>query len=430
MATEVIMPKFGLSMEEGSISEWLVKEGDAVTEGQPIAEINSEKLTNTALATANGVIARILADEGESLPCGSPIAIIAAEGESYEAGTPPAPILAAPSSDEVVVEAVSVDFVPLEKTSVQASKITPRAKKLAEAKGLSYEHIQGTGLHGFITIEDLMREGRALAAQPTEASPEPIVPVTAPPASTAVPPSFPTVAAPVYAPALEDEEVLAMDPMQRAICDSMYSSMTQAAQTTLMTEANVRNLVAVYWKLKPKYTAAGLKLSYTALLIKAVAMALENHPHVRMHMLDANHYTVIQNLDIGIAVDIPGGLVVPVVRGANLKDLRTICQDLSDITDRAKRRTLTEQDLGNGAITITNLGMFGVTYFTPILNAPEPCIIGVGGITEKAVVREGGIFSDPVMNLSVTHDHRITNGAPTARFLQEVVGNLNDFRWV
>lgn len=159
-------------------------------------------------------------------------------------------------------------------------------------------------------------------------------------------------------------------------------------------------------------------------------MALEEHPDIRTQVVDDAHVRVVNNIDIGVAVDIEGGLIVPVIREANLKDLRTICRDLADITARARNNQLTADDMGNAVMTISNVGTFGVRYFTPILNAPESVILGVGAMTDTPVVVDGGIFVHPLMGLSLTYDHRVINGAPAARFLTKIKKNLEDFRWV
>lgn len=218
--------------------------------------------------------------------------------------------------------------------------------------------------------------------------------------------------------------------MQAAVCKGMMNSLQGSAQATITTEADVTGLVKTYKSIKGKYKNAGVKLSYTAMLIKSVAQALENHPDMRMSMADANHIKTTARISVGCAVDVPGGLIVPVIRDANLKDLRTICLELSDLTERAKAGKLSSDELGNATITISNLGMFGITYFTPVLNAPESAILGVGGIVEKVLVKDGGFYPGSVMNLSLTHDHRVINGAPAARFLQEVVTGLQDFKWL
>ena len=438
MAIEIPMPKFGLSMEEGTIGAWLVKEGDAVKKGQPIAEVASEKLSNDAVAPQDGVIQKLLLEEGDTRPCGDAIALLAAEGEGAEpdavTGASPiakageeysaAPVAAAVSAPAVAKAPAAKAGMPSSAPLVGGGKITPRAEKIAQEQGLAWDHIQGTGRHGLITIDDLKREGKPLA--------EGAAPVaSAAPAASAPVVSAPAAAAPaeVFVPAKDGEVVTALNPMQKAIAGGMFQSLAGTAQTTIMTEANVHALVDVYKSLKPKYTAAGVKLSYTAMLIKAVAQALEEHPAVRMRLVDEAHCTTMENIDIGVAVDVPGGLIVPVIRAANLKDLRTICLELVDLSSRAQTGRLNEDEMGGAVITVTNLGMFGITYFTPVLNTPEPCILGCGAIVDKPTVRDGGIFMDASMNLSLTHDHRIVNGAPAARFLQQVVAGLADFRW-
>ncbi len=424
MPISIIMPKFGLSMEEGTIGEWYVKEGDEVKKGAPIANIISEKLNNEATAPADGIVAQLLLGEGDTLPCGAPIAILAAPGEQMGPGAPAAAATAAPAAElapaphPVPAAAPAQAEVPCACASCDV-KITPRAKKIAEQRGLAYAHIAGTGRHGFITIEDLKREGRPAGETP---APAPAARAAVPAASAAPPP--------VFTPAAANETVLAMTPMQKAVSNGMAQSLAGTAQVTIMTEADVQPLVDVYNGLKGRYTAAGVKLSYTAMLVKAVAMALENHPAVRVRQVDEGHIAQMQAIDIGVAVDVPDGLVVPVIRAANLKDLRAICLELADLSARAQAGRLVEAELGGGVITISNLGMFGITYFTPVLNTPEPCLLGVGAIVQKPVIKDGGIFTAAAMNLSLTHDHRVVNGAPAARFLREVVDNLAAFRWV
>lgn len=430
MVTRVFMPKFGLSMEEGTIATWLVQEGDKVQKGDALAEINSEKLTNTAEAPADGVVRKLVLEEDETALCGALICILADSAEEDISGAlgEDAP------AGEVESEPVAASAAPQAPAPAPAAeiKITPRAKKRAEELGLEYAHITGTGIDGAITIADLKQFGRkkaaALVPPPAPAAPP------APPAPAAVPaPTSPAPTAeapqPVYASVSEGDQVVKMTPMQSTICKSMFASMSTSAQTTMATEANVQNLVQVYRSIKGKYTAAGVKLSYTAMIIKAVAMALENHPDVRTQMVDEKHFKICSNIDIGVAVDIPAGLIVPVIRQANLKDLRTICVELAALTEKAKAGTLSGDDLGGAVTTVTNLGMFGITYFTPVLNAPESTILGVGSIIRKPVERDGGIFMESVMNLSLTHDHRVSNGAPCARYLQEVVEGLQNFRW-
>ena len=446
MVTKVIMPKFGLSMETGVLGSWLVEEGDSVTKGSALAEITTDKITNTCEAPKDGILRKILLPEGEEAACGEAIAVLADTADediSAECGGSQSEGGAFADSAE---QAAAASPVP-EKAAPADIKITPRAKKVAEEQGLEYSHIQGTGLLGAITISDLKKHGIPRKDPASAAS------VSAAPASASVPASASglasasapasasgpsTASAPAAAPKAvfdtrpcEGEDVIVkMSTMETAIAKAMQNSLLTTAQATIATEAEITELVRVYKQLKGKYTNAGVKLSYTAMLIKAVAMALENHKALRSTMADENHIKISSRIHIGVAVDIPGGLIVPVIRDANMKDLRTICLELSDLTQRAKDNKLTSDQLGGATITITNLGMFGITYFTPVLNVPESAILGVGAIIEKLMVKDGGFYPASVMNFSLTHDHRIVNGAPAARFLKEVTASLQDFKWV
>ena len=441
MVTKVIMPKFGLSMETGVLGSWLVEEGASVTKGSALAEITTDKITNTCEAPKDGILRKILLPEGEEAACGEAIAVLADTADediSAECGGSQSEGGAFADSGE---QAAAASPVP-EKAAPADIKITPRAKKVAEEQGLEYSHIQGTGLLGAITISDVKKHGiprkdpagaASVSAAPASAS----VPASASapasasglasasvPASASAPASGPasasgpsTASAPAAAPKAvfdtrpcEVEDVIVkMSTMETAIAKAMQNSLLTTAQATIATEAEITELVRVYKQLKGKYTNAGVKLSYTAMLIKAVAMALENHKALRSTMADENHI---------------------VIRDANMKDLRTICLELSDLTQRAKDNKLTSDQLGGATITITNLGMFGITYFTPVLNVPESAILGVGAIIEKLMVKDGGFYPASVMNFSLTHDHRIVNGAPAARFLKEVTASLQDFKWV
>jgi len=444
MVTKVIMPKFGLSMETGVLGSWLVEEGASVTKGSALAEITTDKITNTCEAPKDGILRKILLPEGEEAACGEAIAVLADTADediSAECGGGQSEDSAFADSAE---QADAASPAP-EKAAPADIKITPRAKKVAEEQGLEYSHIQGTGLLGAITISDLKKHGiprkdpagaASVSAAPASAS----VPSSASgPSSASAPASGPsTASAPAAAPKAvfdtrpcEGEDVIVkMSTMETAIAKAMQNSLLTTAQATIATEAEITELVRVYKQLKGKYTNAGVKLSYTAMLIKAVAMALENHKALRSTMADETHIKISSRIHIGVAVDIPGGLIVPVIRDANMKDLRTICLELSDLTQRAKDNKLTSDQLGGATITITNLGMFGITYFTPVLNVPESAILGVGAIIEKLMVKDGGFYPASVMNFSLTHDHRIVNGAPAARFLKEVTASLQDFKWV
>ncbi|HBF5456368.1 TPA: 2-oxo acid dehydrogenase subunit E2 [Clostridioides difficile] len=412
MITEIKMPKFGLSMEDGTIGIWLIEEGAVVNKGDELLEIETDKITNTVEAPESGILRKILFEEGEVANCGETICIIADVNEDVSE----------------LNQTVKTDIEEEKDTSnfEQLTKITPRAKKIAEEKGINYSNIEGTGIHGAITIDDLknfmnknLKEKDINTNQNKATKKE----VRQDVASISQPKSAKTSIG-------ENDVVIKMTPIQNVIANKMHESLLTTAQTTIATEFEVTNLTKVYKGLKAKYKKAGVKMSYTALIIKAVAEALENHPKLRTQVFDENHFRVNDEINVGIAVDIPNGLLVPVIKSANLKDLRTICIELSDLNERAKNNQLNPDEMNNGTITITNLGMFGITYFTPVLNTPESAILGVGSIVEKVLVKEGAFYVGSIMNMSLTHDHRVVDGAPGARFLQEVTKNLLDFRWM
>ncbi|MEL7608923.1 MAG: 2-oxo acid dehydrogenase subunit E2 [Bacillota bacterium] len=470
MHINVGMPKFGLSMEEGTISAWLVKEGGAVKKGDPIAEIQSEKLTNNAVAPCDGSLVKILLREGESAPCGGDICAIECAGGDPEAvpkeapGQDAAPEAAkrgvplfsprakalaeragvnAPSiagtgeNNRVLIGDVrrAMEAPKARERAAQTSAagayvspagrapgsgapakvpITPRARKYAEQAGLAYAHIAGSGLLGMITIEDVKAHGRpALPGETAEKA-------QAAPAETL----------PAAARTAPGDGLVPMTAIRRATAEAMKKSLLESAQTTVMAEAHVAPLKELYERLKPKYLDAGVKLSYTALIVKAVAMALEEHPDIRLQVYDERSFRLSAQIDIGVAADAPAGLFVPVIRNANIKDIRTISLELEELAARNRAGKLSEGDAGGACMSVSNLGMLGVTGFTPVLNPPESAMLGVCAMVDRPVARGGGIRIEPVMNLCLTYDHRAINGAPAARFLQKIVQNLVEFAWI
>ncbi|KPI48861.1 hypothetical protein KW94_16245 [Clostridioides difficile] len=421
MITEVKMPKFGLSMEDGTIGTWLIEEGTIVNKGDELLEIETDKITNTVEATEDGVLRKILFEEGEVVNCGEIICIIADANEDISGLNPTVKTNIEKEEDTSSLEQIiEVKNLEIEK------RITPRAKKIAEEKGIDYSNIEGTGIHGAITIDDLKNfMNKNLEEKVIETNQSEVVEKGVRQDATSIP-QIKSAKTTIR----ENDVVTKMTQMQNIIAKKMHESLLTTAQTTIATELEITNLTKVYKSLKEKYKNAGIKLSYTALIIKAVAQALENHPKLRTQVFDENHFKINDEINVGVAVDIPNGLVVPVIKNANLKDLRTICIELSDLSEKAKNNQLNQDEMSNGTITITNLGMFGITYFTPVLNTPESAILGIGSIIEKVLVKEGAFYAGSVMNMSLTHDHRVVDGAPGARFLQEVTQNLLDFRWM
>lgn len=442
MATKEKMPKFGLSMEEGILGEWLVPVGTAVKRGERIAVIEAEKLTNDALATADGVMLKHYLEPGDSAPCGDPICLIGSEGETdSDAPAAPAPApVSAPRAADCTVDAMT-SATPIARASAEKQTVaaTPRAQAVIDSRKLDAAAIPATGKHGELTIDDV----RAAANAPAPAAPQGPVAIT--PRAKALAEKLRLSYAHIRGTGLlgmitvadvkaqgkpaSESRIVPMNGIQRATAVAMKKSLDNTAQTTVCIESPFGALVAAYQRLKPFYAAEGIKLSYTAMIVYAVSRALMNREDVRMQYLDEKNFVLPGGVHIGIAIDTEKGLIVPVVRNADQKPLRTICGDLSDLAARAKSGKLAEADFGGAVTTVTNLAMAGATSFTPILNPPETTILGVCKLRDMPVVKNGGVFVEPVMNLCLTYDHRVLNGAPACRYLQQVTDQLNETDW-
>lgn len=389
VATYIEMPKFGLAMEEGTITSWFKAVGDAVAKGEPVAEVITEKITNTVEAPASGVLKKILVHAGETAACGGAIGIIASAQEDISA-LPGSTVQATAAVGQPEIGPASV---PADKPAIGV-KITPRAQKFAEEHGLDYCLIPGTGIGGAVTIDDLKNYLTKGSAR-----------------------KFQAVITPEERPLGE---------LRKTIAKRMMESLAASAQTTMSMDVDATRLVELYKKRKAVYQEEGIKLTYTAFLVKAVAVALGKHPLFRTKLSASGRLKVDAGINIGIAVDMEDGLVVPVLKNADNKDLKTICKELETLSQKARQKQLDAEEMTGGVITVSNLGMFGVKYFTPILNFPESSILGVGALTEQLVVQDGGIFVKHMLNLSLTHDHRIIDGAPAARFLTEIKNLLGE----
>lgn len=415
------MPRYGANMEEGTVGQWLVSEGDEVSEGQVICEIEIEKLANDFEAPEDGVLRKILCDEGDSRECGAPIAIIAEADEDIsaleaeaESGEISANIDKTAPKEEPGDADTAAETVPAEKNAAkgpvrgtpgQGMTITPKALKLAEEKGVDYSGITGTGIHGAITRQDVKDfiapgggqtagSGRAAAARGT--GPKVAAPGTSAPMSTA----------------------------RRVTAEYMMKSLETTAQASIAADGDVTELVDRYRAAKEGFAEKSIKLSYTALIVKAMAAALVEHSLIRT-TAEGNTLRTAEEINIGVGVDAEYGLIVPVIQHADKKSLGEVCGDLVRLSDKARAGSLGPEETKNGTITLSNLGMFGVRYSTPILNPGESAIVGAGTLTQQPVILDGGIYSRWIISLSMTFDHRVIDGAPAARYLQAVIGYLN-----
>jgi len=374
MAAQITMPKLGLSMKTGTVAKWLKNEGDSVKKGEPVVEIMTEKITNTVEASEDGVLLKIVAAKGAKLPIGALLGVIGSEGEDISAllaeapGGTAAAASAAPAAGERI-------------------KISPAARKLAEENGIDYTRIKGTGPEGRITREDVER---AIAEGIPAADDRPTL------------------------------EVIPYEGMRRAIGDNMAHSWAVAPKVTHHTSVDLSGIIALRREINEGVKEKD-KVSITAFLVKAVAKALELKPAVNA-TLDGEEIKVLQDINIGVAVALPEGLIVPVVRNADQKDIYQVNKEIRDLAKRARRNKLEPDEMTGGTFTVTNLGAYGsVDWFTPIINQPESAILGVGRTVERPVVVNGEITIRPMLGLSLAFDHRVIDGAPAAEFLKVLI---------
>lgn len=396
MTTDVIMPKLGLTMKEGTIVEWTKKEGDRVEKGEPIVEVETEKISNVVEAPASGVLLKIFAAKGAVVPVTDVIAIIGEPGE--EVATRVAQKAEQPKIEEEVEKAGAIERPIAEQMIGEKIRISPLAKKLAEERGVDITRIKGTGPEGRIVKEDILKAAEATAPSTAQRSAE----------------------------GVEISETIAMTGTRKTIADRLAHSYHSAVHATVMTEVDMSKTVELRQKLLSEVKEkTGASLTYTGILVKAAAIALKNHRIVNS-TLEGDTIKVLKSINVGVAVDAEGGLIVPVIHDADNKTLIEIAPLLTELVEKARKKSLSMEEVSSGTFTITNLGMLGVHTFIPIINPPQAAILGAGSMDEKPVVIEGKIEVRTRMNLSLVYDHRIVDGAEAARFLQTLKQKLEN----
>lgn len=425
MPTEVVMPRLGLNMKEGLLVKWLARDGERVEKGQPLFVVETDKVTNQVEAEVGGILHHVVR-EGSSVPVAGLVAYILREGEALPSAVQPA----------VPQPGVGQPSVPPGPSAVPAQPVraSPAARRRARELGVGLQEVVGTGPDGAVTVEDVERHAAQKAAR--EAPPE----VRATPAArhlaqelgvdlASVTPSGPggritredvERAAREAALAPAAAEIVPLEGVRAVIAQRMHRSLQETAQVTLTTEVDATNLVQARSQVNAAREQAGLPpLSYNAILVKVVAVALSAFPYMNATFVEGAIHRH-KEIHVGVAVDTERGLLVPVVRNADRKSIAQIDAELRALVERALAGQSTLDDLSGGTFTITNLGALGVEVFTPVLNYPEVGILGVGRIAPKPVVYQGGLYIRERLPLSLTFDHRLVDGAPAARFLQRV----------
>jgi pyruvate dehydrogenase E2 component (dihydrolipoamide acetyltransferase) len=410
IAFEFKFPDIGEGLTEGEIVRWLVKEGDEVKEGEPLVEVETDKALAEIPSPRTGVILKILAREKEIVKVGQVIVIFGEKGESL-AELPPRP-----KSVGVVgeLEEAPEEAPPIE-TRAESIKpalvsehalATPAVRALAKGLAVDINQVKGTGPEGRVLEKDVRQ-----ASEAKEKSAEPPKKITK------------VKKYDLYG----YVDRIPLRGVRRSIAKAMVKSKYTAPHVTTMDEADVTEL----WKIREKEKRAaenkGIKLTILPFIFKAVIAGLMEHPYLNASLDDENEEIILKKyFSIGFATDTPEGLMVPVVKNAKDKSILELAQELTQLAEKARNRTIDLADLKGGTFTITNYGALGGIYGTPIINYPEVAILGVGKIKDTPVVRNGKIEIRKILNLALSFDHRVVDGGEAARFLNTVIARLED----
>ena len=404
MAYEILMPQLGLTMEEGTVSSWLKHEGDAVKAGEAILEITTDKLTNEVTSEHDGVLLKIVAQEGEDIPVKGLLGYIGEAGEQVGGAAAPAAV----PVEAVAPAAASAAVIAPAAVSAGGARIriSPFARKLAANMGVDYSALTGSGPSGRIVAKDIYAAAEARKSAPAVA---PAAPAAAPAAPAAKKGGLEL---------MEGDTIAKLSGMRKVVAERMLQSHTEIPPVTQNTKVDVTALMKFR---KSLIETAGKKFSVNDLILKATAKVLRAHPEV---LVSYDNGQVIQraHVNLGMAVALDAGLIVPDADKMGLDELAAKAKDLAT---RAKENKLTTDEYKGSTFSVSNLGMFGIETFTPIVNQPDAGILGVCAIQDELVMDdEGNISKHQVMRLSFTYDHRLIDGAVAAKFIMDLLDLL------
>ena len=471
MSTELNMPQMGYDMQEGTVVRWLVSEGAEVKEGDPVAEIETDKAVVEFESYASGLLHRILVPEGTAVPVGQAIAIVAEEGEEVsempepDAQSSETEQASADESAEVeeskeeAVPAGAEAPAPVEEAPAPAARLvraSPVARKLAEEKGIDLSKVAGTGPGGRITRDDVLAaEAAAPADEPEPVEPEEETPADEAPVAEATAEEAPEEAAAaeesvdeemeeeaVVEEASEDEEadeaaapepvepepdkdLVPLTRMRQQISRVTVKSKQEKPHFYVSAEVDMTRAMEFRRQANSDLESEGVRVTVNDLIIKACAKALEKHPKFNAY-LEGDAIRLNQSINIGVAIAQEEGLIVPAIMDCGNKSLRDIASDSKDLAARATSGSLQTQEYTGGTFAISNLGMFDVTSFAAIIHPPQTAVVAVGTVTKRPVVKDDEIVIAQMMTATLSADHRIVDGAEGAQFLIEVKEQLQN----
>jgi pyruvate dehydrogenase E2 component (dihydrolipoamide acetyltransferase) len=405
MSAPIILPQWGMGMNDGEVIKWLKAVGDPVAKGDQLVEIESSKVNAEVEATADGTLGRIDVEEGRVVDVGTVLGYLLEDGDS-DSDLPAAAAATVSASTQAPIVA-SPSAAPVASAAPKGGKqvVTPRARRLAKEMGIDLAGVTGTGPSGRVTEDDVKAAGSAPAAGATAGAaaplPESIVPV---------------------------KEVVKLSGLRGTIARRMTESAAIPA-VTLSTTADVTDAVAYQRELVGEWREHRIRPQYQDLVIAAVARALKETPIANAHLI-GDEVRILDEVNVGIAMAIPEGLLVPVIKNADQKSLLEIALEIRDLAKKAKSNTLSIDEMTNSTFSITNLSSYNINTFNPLLNPPEIGILGVGTVEERPAVVDGEVAIRSIANLNLAFDHRAWDGAPAAEFVRSIAKLLSDPSWM
>jgi 2-oxoglutarate dehydrogenase E2 component (dihydrolipoamide succinyltransferase) len=457
-AVDVVMPQMGVSVSEGTITRWLKQEGEQVEADEPLLEISTDKVDTEVPSPAAGTLTQILVQEGETVDVGTKLGQIGGSAAATEAPAPAAePEAPAPAAEEAPPEPEAEAPAPAAPEPAEAPAAAPAASaptgngkafvspvvaRIAGEHGIDPSQVPGTGSGGRVTKKDILafvesggaqQQESAAPAAPTQ--PEAPAPQAAPPAEPPAAPAKPPAPAPVAAgETLPGETVEPITAMRRGIAEHMRRSLDTSAHVTSAIEIDFSRIVAVRNELKKEYQAAyGVNPTYLAFVAKATIETLRDYPYVNAEMRGDSIVTR-SFVNLGIAVELAEGkgLIVPVIRNAESLNLLGLARSISEIAAKARNKQLVPDDVQGGTFTITNPGGYGTFHGTPVISQPQSAILGTYALVKRPWVIQDELGQDviairPLMNITLTYDHRLVDGALAGRFLRDLRERLEDW---
>ncbi len=434
-AVDVVMPQMGVSVSEGTITKWLKREGEQVEADEPLLEISTDKVDTEVPSPASGTVTQILVQEGETVDVGTKLAQIggAAGAPAPAAVPPPEPEpAAAPAHEPEPVPAAEAQpaaepepRVPVQQPTGNGKFVSPVVARIAAEHGIDPNGIPGTGRGGRVTKQDILAfvESGAPSA-PAAPAPAPVQPAASP---------APAPRAPA-APAQAGEEVEPVTAMRRGIAEHMRRSLDTAAHVTSTIEVDMSRVVAAREVLKKEYQSSyGVNPTYLAFIGRATVDTLKDYPYINGE-LRGDSIVTRKFVNLGIAVELAEGkgLIVPVIRNAETMNLLGIAKAIADLATRSREKKLVPDDVAGGTFTITNPGGYGTFHGTPVINQPQSAILGTYALVKRpwVITDESGndaIAIKPMMNITLTYDHRLVDGAYAGRFLRDLRARLESW---